>query len=111
MRELVGTNAVREHKFDGNKLHVKTVFNDDKSLDTNENIRRSGMLDKAKLGLHENEDVRMVISIPSTLQYALWKKKFPDMYEMIKSLDESVRMKGIFQLKLIHPDWVVFERL
>ena len=109
--ERIGTNGVREYKFDGKDMHVKTTYHDDKSLSTNEEIRRSNMLEKAKLGIHEDEDIRMVISCPSTLQWALFKKKFPDVYNSMASTDEQIRMKGSFQLQLLHPDWVVFSRL
>ena len=109
--EIAGTNAVREYKFDGKDMHVKTTFNDDKSLDTNENIRRSRMLEKGTFGLHDNEDVRLVISCPSTLQWAIFRRKYPDIYKSVLSQDEAIRMQGANQLQLLHPEWVVMSRL
>ncbi len=109
--ERIGTNGIREYKFDGTDMHVKTTFRDDKSLDINERIRRSRMLEKGTFGLHDNEDVRLVISCPSTMQWAVFRKKYPDVYSSIISTDEQVRMKGAYQLQLLHPDWVVMSRL
>ncbi len=76
----------------------------------NHKIRQSGMLDKGKLGLHDGEDLRYVLSIPSTLQWQIFKKKNPDIYSLIKSSSEAERMRGCHLLHLLEPDWVVMSR-
>ena len=111
MKEVSGFNSVREFKFDGSVLHAKTVFNDKKSLDRNEDIRLDGMLDKKKLGLHDDEDVRMVISCPDGLQWSIFKKKHFETYKKILSTDEKERMQGARELQILHPAWVVQSRL
>lgn len=92
-------------------LVVQTTFHDDANLERNKKLRNSGMIDKGKLGLHDNEDIRMVISCPDPIQWSLFKKKFPDIYKAIMSADEAERMKGCWRLKLLHPEWVIQERL
>lgn len=111
MKEFVGINASREFKFDGDTIHAKTVHHDDSALDINENIRLDGMLDKKKFGLHDDEDVRMVISCPDGLQWSIFKKKFYETYKKLMSPDEVLRMSGARELQILHPSWVVQSRL
>jgi hypothetical protein len=111
MKEFVGTNAVREFKRDGNILQAKTVFKDDKALGINEDIRLSGMLDNKKFGLHDDEDVRLVISCPDGLQWLIFKKKHYETYKKLMSFDEPLRMEGARELQILHPAWVVMSRL
>jgi len=111
MKEAVGTNAIREFKFDGSTVHAKTIFNDEKSLSVNNNIRLDGMLDKKKFGLHDDEDVRMVISCPDGLQWSIFKKKHFDTYKKLMSFDEVLRMEGARELQILHPAWVVQSRI
>ena len=109
--ERVSRNAISHVKKEDGKAYCHTVFHDDASLDQNQRIRSSGMLEKGKLGLHDNEDLRMVISCPDTLQWAIFKKKNPETYRLLKSADEAERMKGALQIQLLHPAWVVQSRL
>ena len=109
--ERSGSNAISNHVVEDSKLYCHTVFHDDSALNQNERIRNSGMLEKAQLGLHDDEDVRMVISCPSTLQWAVFKRKHGETYRLIKSADEGERIQGARQLQLLHPDWVVQSRL
>ncbi len=93
------------------KLFVHTTNFDDRALDQNERIRSSGILDKGKLGLHGDEDIRMAISCPSVVQWNTFKKKHYDTYKLITSRLEDERMKGCKQLQILEPAWVVMERL
>jgi len=97
-------------KTEDGKLYAHTIFNDDKSLEQNNKIRLSGMLDRAKLNLHDNEDVRGAISCPSSLQWSIFKKKHLDTYKLIMSKDESDRMKGMAQIEILEPSWVIYSR-
>lgn len=110
LKEQIGSNGIREYKFDGKDMHVKTTFHDDKSLDTNEDIRRSGMLEKAKLGLHDDEDIRFTISCPSTLQWMYFKRDYPEIYEMLVSKDEALRMEAAKKIQILNPLWVCYHR-
>ena len=93
-------------------LHVfKTQYFDKESLAINDRIRKSGMLNKAELGLHDDADIRMAISFPSVVLFSAFKKKHPDIYEMLHSKDEAVRMRGAKQLQLVHPEYCVYDRL
>lgn len=98
-------------KVEDGKLHAKTTFYDDESLNQNDRIRNSGMLDKAKLGVHQDEDVRMAISCPSVVQWNTFKKKNSATYKLLMSCNETERMRGAKQVQILHPDWVVYERL
>ena len=111
MKDQVGTNAVARHGMEDGRYYCETVFHDDSSLDQNQRIRNSGMLEKGRLGLHDNEDIRMTISCPSTLQWSLFKSQHPETYVLLKSSDESERVRGARQLQILKPAWVVQSRL
>ena len=112
MRSVTGSNAVTHEAVEGGKFYARTIFYDDAALDKNNKIRNSGMLDKAKLGLHENEDMRMVISCPSTLQWSMFKTKHAETYKLLTSKNsESDRIKGAKQLEILYPAWVCYNRL
>ena len=93
------------------KLIFATTFNDDACVERNNQIRAAGFMDKLKLGLHENEDVRMAISCPSVTLWNRFKKFHPDTYDLIMSGLEHERVRGCRQLQILHPTWVVQERL
>jgi len=113
--ERTNERTVKAKSEDG-KFYVETLFHDDEALRQNDRIRSSGMLDKGKLGLHENEDYRAVISIPDVLQWNIFKKKHNDTYKLLTIkgttlADEALRAKGITQLDILHPGWVIYKRL
>jgi len=110
-REKTGNNAITREVMQDGTLYAHTVFHDDKSLARNADIKTSGMLDKSRLGLHDNSDIRMAISCPSTLQWATFRRKHAETYKLITSNDESERIKGCRQLQILEPAWVVFDRL
>jgi hypothetical protein len=93
-----------------NKLYVDTQFNNKASLDINKKIRNSRMLDKLKLGLHDNEDVRGTLSIPSNLEWQLFKRKHPDIYNDLKAPQEADRMSALRRIQMLEPEWVLMER-
>ena len=107
----ISPNATRRIMRDGDQLVVRTEFHDDPALERNKQIREAGLIDKAKLALHDDEDIRFVISIPDGLQYRYFKMNYPDIYKMILSKDEKTRMSGCKRLQILHPEWVVQERL
>ena len=107
----VGPNQVQRTAIEDDRFYVRTTFFDDAALARNNQIRNAGMLDKGKLGLHENEDIRIAISCPSTEQWMLFKRSHPDVYTMLNAKDEPTRIKGAWQLKLLHPEWIVMDRL
>lgn len=94
---------------DGNYA-VETQFHDDHFRKVSDRIRSSGMLNKMKLGLHDDEDVRFVISFPSTMAFSNFKRNHSVTYSLLKSTDEAERVKGGLQLQLLHPDWVLEAR-
>lgn len=103
----VGQRIVRQDSL----LVAKTIHYDDANLERNKQLRNSGFIDKAKLNLHDDADLRMVISCPDTLQWTRFKKKYPDIYKGLLSRDEEARMKACRQLQILHPAWVIQERL
>ncbi len=110
-RIVSGTNSIQREGWEDGEYYCETKFFDTKSLEQNAKIRNSGMLDDGALGLHDNADIRMAISCPSTLQWSIFCKKNADTYKLIKSTDEQERIKGARQLQILHPSWVVFDRL
>ncbi len=111
-RVVSGTNSIQREGWEDGEYYCETEFFDKKQLDQNNRIRNSGMLDDSKLGLHFDEDIRMAISCPSTLQWSIFCKKNADTYKLLtSSTSEADRMKGARQLQILHPDWVVFDRL
>jgi len=107
----VGTNSIQRAVVEDGTMYFNTTYYDDASLQRNADIRKAGFLDKGKLGLHENEDIRLAISCPSVEQWNLCKKKHPETFDLLMSRNEPMRMKGARQLQLLHPDWVVMDRL
>jgi len=93
-----------------NILHVHTNFHNQQSLEINKKIRNSQMLDKMKLGLHDNEDARAVLSIPSNLEWTIFKDAHPDIYNDLKSPQEADRMKALRRIQFLEPEWVLMER-
>ncbi len=114
MRELsrtrVGTNAVQREGWEDGEYWCETTFHDEKSLENNQKIKHSGMLKNHTLGLHDNEDTRAVVSCPSTMQWNIFKSKHRETYKLILSKIEAERMKGVRQLQLLEPDWVLMTR-
>jgi hypothetical protein len=103
----VAQRILREDSY----LVVQTTHYDDENLERNKQLRNEGFIDKAKFALHDNEDIRMMISIPDGLQWSIFKRRFPEIYKLIMSKDETDRMSGCRKLQLLHPEWVVQERL
>tara|TARA_R110000796_G_scaffold101866_6_gene210638 strand:+ start:3269 stop:3613 length:345 start_codon:yes stop_codon:yes gene_type:complete len=95
---------------EGSTLYVDTQFHNKASLEINKKIRNSQMLDKLKLGLHDNEDVRATLSIPSNMEWELFKKKHPDIYNDLKAPQETDRMSALRRIQLLEPEWVLMER-
>ena len=107
----VGSNSITQARSEDGLFYVHTEYYDDVALERNKQIASSGMLANMKLGLHDDEDVRMVISCPSTDQWILFKRKNPETYKLLVSTIEAERMKGARQLQILHPAWVVQSRL
>lgn len=98
------------HKEDG--IHyVHTQFHDDEALEKIRRLRDSEILQKAKLGLHEGEDLRAAFSFPSVMQFNLFKKKNPEIWALINSPSETERIRGSGKLAILHPEYVVQQRL
>jgi len=107
--DVVG-NSVTRARSEAGKFYVEQTFYDDMSLEQNQRIRNSKMLERAKLGLHDNEDIRGVISCPSTEQWMIFKKKHTETYKLLTSKLEAERMKGLRQVSLLKPAWVIYDR-
>jgi len=110
-RERVGTNAIQREGWEDGDYWCETTFYDEKSLEQNQKIKNSGMLHKGKLGLFDNADIRMAISIPSTMQFSIFRKKHHETYKLLTSKDEAEMVKGMRQISILEPDWIVYERI
>ncbi len=113
MREVIEKNKdfTQTGIVEDDKFYLETKFNDKKQLDTNENIRVSNLINKAKMGIHEGEDLRAWIRCPDTLQWSMFKAQFPETYSLLKAKTESDRMRGVQQMKILFPEWIVYDRL
>lgn len=98
-------------KREGGKLYHQTTFHDDKTLAHNRRLADSGFLDKSELGLHDDADIRMVISCPSVEQWTLFKDQNPEVYKLLTSTNEHERIKGARQISLLKPEWIIHTRL
>ncbi len=104
--EAVQTGIIQDDKF-----YIETHFNDKKQLDENQNIRISNLIDKAKLDIHEGEDLRGWIRCPDVLQWSMFKKQYPNVYGMLTANTEEMRIKGMHEMKRLFPEWIVYDRL
>lgn len=110
-RQRISHNADSLVKQEDGKLYCHTVFHDDDALERNSQLRNSGEFDQAKFGLHDDEDIRMIISCPDVMQWAIFKRKHSETYKLLKSRNEAERMKGARQLQILRPSWVIQSRL
>ena len=105
------SNAVTRLITEDNTLYVHTDFNDDAALRRNKQIKDAELLSRPKLGIHDNADLRFVISIPDVNQWNIWKRKHPHEYKaLMTAKDHDYRLKAAKFLALSHPEWVIFER-
>lgn len=100
-----------EVKTEDGKTYAKTTIHDDAALERVKRLKHEAVLDKARLGIHDNADLRMVISCPSIVLWNYFKRDHPKTYSLLNSKDESERMKGAKQVQFIHPEWIIQERL
>lgn len=107
----VGENSIARARSEDGKFYVHTTFYDDKSLDRNAQLRNNRAIEKMKLSLHEGEDVRGIVSCPSVEQWNLFKKQYPSTYALLKSSHEFERIRGLKEVSLIYPAWIVQLRL
>ena len=107
----VGTNSIQRAVVEDGTMFFKTTYYDDAALQRNDDLRKANVLDRGKLGLHGNEDIRMTVSCPSLEQWNLFKKRHGETYDLLMSKNEPMRMKGARQLQVLHPEWVVQSRL
>lgn len=102
---------IHRAKTEDGKLYSQTTFVDDKTLAHNRKLRDTGFLDKGKLGLHDDADIRLVISCPTSEQWVLFKNQNPETYKLLVSKVEHERMKGARQVSLLEPEWITHTRL
>lgn len=91
--------------------YAKTVFNDSMALDRVKRLRDGSVLDRAKFGMHDDADLRLVISCPSVVLWGYFKRDHAKTYELLNSKDETERMKGAREMQFIHPEWCIMSRL
>lgn len=107
----VGPGFVQRGLVEDGKYYVHHRFHDDASLARNQQLRNSRHIEKARLGLHDNEDIRGWLSVPTLKQWNLFCKAHPDIYSKLKSRLEHERMTAMSFIKRMHPEWVVQSRL
>jgi len=105
-----GASHVTGTQVEDGKLYIQTTHYDDAALARNERIRNSGILEKAKLELHHNEDLRAAISCPSVAQWNQFNKEHPELEGLLNSKQEYERLKAVDTISLCHPDWVLMVR-
>lgn len=103
-------NHVQRAKLDGSRLQIHTKFYDDATLKRNQTLRNADLLNKAKMQLHDNEDIRFMISCPSQFQWQIFKKRYPDLHKGLHSQVEHERMSAARKIAILEPTWVVQTR-
>ena len=103
-------NHITATEVEDGKLFIKTKFFDDDAIARNKRIRDSGILEKAKLELHHNEDIRGAISCPSVGQWNQFNKDHPEMQSLLNSSHEHERMAALRLVSLHKPNWVLMTR-
>jgi hypothetical protein len=103
------TKSVRVKTEDG-KLYVQTVFNDDANLALAKKLRDSELLNRARLKVHDNADIRAQIMCPTGEQWILFQRQFPEVYKNLHSTNEEDRMRAVTSISILHPEWVVYAR-
>jgi len=101
----------QETVFEDDKMFIKTTHFDKAQQDFNNKVKQENIFNKAKLDLHHDEDLRAVISCPSTLQWSTFQQDNPHIYKDLMSSTESERMKAVRQISLLHPTWIQYARL
>ena len=91
--------------------YSNTVFNDDIALDRVKRLRDENVLDRAKFGMHDGADLRLVISCPSVVLWNYFKRDHAKTYELLNSKDETERMMGAREMRFLHPEWCIMSRL
>ena len=107
----VSGNSITRGKSEDGKFYTQTTFYDDNALAKSRKLADSGLLDKSKLGLHDDADIRMVVNVPSTEQWMLFQRTHPEVYKLLTSRLDDERMKGARKLSILQPAWVVQSRL
>lgn len=87
--------------------YIQTVEHDDEALAQNARIRSAELLRQgAKNPLMDGGIVEYAFSIPSTYQWARWKKEHPDIAALLFSASDEERRQGARMLAIQHPEWV-----
>ena len=97
-------------KTEDGTTYTHTKFYDDAALEKVKQLRKDEIMAKAKLGVHDDADMRMIISCPSVIQWNFFKRDYPEIEKRIHSKDEAERMKGCREIEILHPEWVVMHR-
>ena len=113
MREVTGYSPhhVEVTEEEDGVLYVNKIFNNKKALEQNKAMRNMNIMRNGHLGLHDNADIRMGLSVPSNLEWELFKSKNPDIYQDLKSKHETDRMNACMRIAMLEPEWVVQTRL
>lgn len=98
-------------KTENGVTYAKTVFQDDAALSRIKALRDEKVLDKAQLALHDNADLRLVVSCPSLVMWNFFKRDHAATYKLLHSDNEHERMKGAKQVEFLHPEWCIYSRL
>ena len=91
-------------------LFVHTVFDDDAAIKRNTMLRDADLLTRAKLGIHDDADIRFILSVPSVMQWNLWKKAHPEDAKHLFGKDDVLRIRAAHRLSIEHPEWVIQSR-
>tara|TARA_R110000868_G_scaffold364240_2_gene627101 strand:+ start:1195 stop:1515 length:321 start_codon:yes stop_codon:yes gene_type:complete len=105
------SNHVTHIKTEDGNLYANTIFYDDAANEKTKRLRESELLSRAKLSVHEDEDIRFSFSIPSVFQYNLFTRDNPETFKLMQSKVEHERMRGAKQFQLLHPEWCISARV
>lgn len=88
--------------------YVHTVEYDDDILDQNQRIKSAGLVKQGdKNPLMDGGIIEYAFTIPSTWQWGLFQRKYPELYRQLMSTDDNERRRAARRLAIMKPEWLV----
>ena len=96
--------------FEGDDMVLKHTFFDKAKTDFNQRVYHENVFHNKKLAIHHDEDLRGVVSCPSSTQWVMFQTEYPKLYNDLYDKDETVRVNAVKSIQIVHPDWVKYLR-
>lgn len=102
------TSHIVQDAHDPSTVYVETTDHDAQALDQIQRVKQAELLSQGQaFGAHEGAVLEYAFSIPSTWQWARFKRDHPDIARGLHSPNDTERLKAARRLALMKPQWVV----